>query len=255
MFRTPAFRFPDSASFSRRHPACLFILFFFPLVLAAQMEEKPPTVRIAAVSLLDTPPPELFFRDYDEQLKPFIVARGSRSQYNEVPQGKSLQLYRKETNETGQTVAVPSLSLDLDNTERPTLFLLHLDYTGKVRIRGIPADEQAHPSGSISLLNLCGKPIAVMLGQEQIMLAEGENRTVEIPEATTLSFTWAFNREDMKPYHSATLRLRLYQADQRLMIPFAGNVKTMEVGSGRKKKIVFPNAYRLYDTPPVAPES
>lgn len=217
--------------------------------------EPLPEIDVAACLLFDDPSPNFHYRQTDGEYVPFTMGSYRRNRMNRVPPESPLVLYVPETNPEGETAWRPVLNLPLRPTQGSHLFIFHKTPELRSEYHLLTDPPGHHPDSSIRFLNLLGRPVAVMIGDEKFLLETGTESVVPLVPGEKHAFAYAVPRANAKPFESAKQRLRLKQG-WRLLIVFATKVDTKEVSDEKMIKIAEPADFRIYDRTPseVRPE-
>jgi hypothetical protein len=207
---------------------------FFPLTYGQSPEPPPevPRFTFRALALGYNNSPELYWMDvvFDSENRPrnvyrlLEIGRGMRGASTEIPVRPEPRLYRRSIGENRERTYTPAMDLSGQSEDDHLLLVLYLTTSGDGNILLLDDSSEAHPAGTVRVLNLIPTNLAVNIGGGPRVVRHRNTRLLgapEIHESGRFYFSYGFNVPDMGPWVSPTQRLRFRGEEERLLVVYA----------------------------------
>lgn len=245
--------------------ACALVLFlageFAQAQPAARPPKEPPKFELSAGSLAVGELPPLFWLEESpggagEKQKRWVrleVPEGSRGSPVAVPVA-SARLFTGDPEAPGGAKMTPYLEIPAKAGGR--LFLLfHLDEKGAPKHTFLEDADGTHAAGSVRVVNLTGRRVAVSLGGQPSAVGAGERLTLKPVLDGNGRFEFRHFEEVAggRPYESPMKRLRFPREGMRLLVVFVPMPLPPELDADGRPlgPVVYATeAIRLYDRQP-----
>ncbi|NBD37111.1 MAG: hypothetical protein GVY10_00900 [Verrucomicrobia bacterium] len=204
-------------------------------------------MRIQAVSVLEQPHPELYFRDAGGEFRPFRISKGTRGGPNLMPEAPSLQLYRQSTDEEDNLVHQPVDRIPLPALEsNDILMILHYGTKGGIEYTFIDDSVETYDAGEVRFQNIGQADIAIMIDGKRINLSVGGAATVT-PASKKFTVQYASLTKEGQ-FRKAIPRLLMMPTDStRILVIFSAHPDFTEGPKGEQQPTIRYRDYRLYD--------
>ncbi|WP_309384473.1 hypothetical protein [Cerasicoccus frondis] len=223
------------------------LLLASPWTFAQSARDKNPTLSLEVIYAFnpENPPPQFFYRNLEGEYSPLSVSFMARGNPNPVPRNSPLVLYR-EVNQDGQTIKSPALQIPLPINDDQAMLFFYLDQNSKVQFKLIEDAPNRHTGGSLRVVNLTQQEIACLIGKEQVRLGPFKDEVKNVMSGKQ-RFSFAFALLEPEPYKSPVKVLPMRSTDQRLLIIFSYQLRSVKGEGGRTSKVLVPDATRMYD--------
>ncbi len=194
-----------------------------------------PVVELSAASIRVKDLPPLFYLEVSQdaagreqrRFSPLDVSSCKRGALVSLPSQRPIQIYTKHSNTEGSNPMKPFLDVPANATATRLLLVFYLDEQGRTKTTFLDDSIDAHPPGTVRMVNFSSQRIAFTVGGEPILVPPDGDAVARRAADADNRFTFKYFAETKrgKTYESPEKNLAFPKPDSRILFLYSAAPK------------------------------